>query len=360
VNIPAERVREQVAAILAAWGMDADLAQTTVGAMVYADLAGIDSHGFSLLTTYEDYWTKGKVNFKARPRIVRENPVTALVDAGSGLGYPAAVAGMELAIRKALAMGVGVVSVYNSHHFGAAGYYAALAPRQGLIGMVTCTTRAINVVPTRGAISALGTNPIAFAAPGRRHRPFLLDMATSTVAGNKVRVYDLKGRPLPPGWVVDEKGASISDAALALDYMRNRDVGGITALGGIAETGGHKGYGLSMMVQILASTLGGGSFSPTRRRTQKGSDPDNIGQFFMAIDPRAFRPAGAFEDDLDALVDELHETRPADPAAPVLVAGDPEALELEKRSREGIPVPQTLIDKMRGVCERCGAPFVLA
>ncbi|HEX6942760.1 MAG TPA: Ldh family oxidoreductase, partial [Gemmatimonadaceae bacterium] len=259
----------------------------------------------------------------------------------------------------ALAMGVGVVSVMNSHHFGATGYYAALAPKKGLIGLVTSSTRAINVVPTRSAVSVLGTNPIAFAAPARRHRPFLLDMATSTVAGNKVRVYDLKSKALPPGWVVDEKGTPISDAALALDYMRNRDVGGITALGGIAEMGSHKGYGLSVMVQILASTLSGGSFSPIRKRTQKGSDPDNIGHFFMAIDPKAFRPEGEFEDDLDALIDELHQARPADPEEPVLVAGDPEALEREKRLREGIPVPQTLVDKMRAVCERCGAPFVL-
>ena len=360
VNVSAERIRQQVTSILAAWGLDADLIQTTVDAMVYADLAGIDTHGFSLLTTYEDYWTKGKVNFRARPRIVRETPVTALVDGGAGLGYPAAVMGMELASKKALAMGVGVVSVFNSHHFGATGYYAALAPEHGLIGLVTSTTRAINVGPTRGSVPMLGTNPIAFAAPARRHRPFLLDMATSTIAGNKVRIYDLNRKPLPPGWVVDEQGKPISDAALALDYIRNRNVGGITALGGIAEMGSHKGYGLSMMVQILASTLSGGSFSPIRRRSQRGGDPDNIGHFFMAIDPKAFRPEGEFEDDLDALIDELHQTRPADLEEPVLVAGDPEALEREKRLREGIPVPQTLMDKMRAVCERCGAPFVLA
>jgi LDH2 family malate/lactate/ureidoglycolate dehydrogenase len=131
-------------------------------------------------------------------------------------------------------------------------------------------------------------------------------------------------------------------------------------LGGIAEMGSHKGYGLSVMVQILASTLSGGSFSPIRKKTQKGSDPDNIGHFFMAIDPKAFRPEGAFEDDLDALIDELHQTRSADPEEPVLVAGDPEALQREKRLQEGIPVPQTVVDKICAVCQRCGAPFVLA
>lgn len=359
VNVSAERVRQQIMSVLTAWGMDADLARTTVDAMVYSDLAGIDTHGISLLTTYEDYWTKGKVNFRARPRIVRETPVTALVDAGAGLGHPAAVMGMELANKKALSMGIGVVSVFNSHHFGATGFYAALAPKQGLIGIVTSTTRAVNVVPTRSSRPVLGTNPIAFAAPARRNRPFLLDIATSTVAGNKVRIYDLNNKPLPAGWVLDETGRPIRDAALALDYIRNRHVGGITPLGGSAEMGNHKGYGLSMMAQILGSTLAGGSFSPIRNRTQGASDPDNIGHFFMAIDPKAFRPEGAFEDDLDALVDELHQTSPADPALPVLVAGDPEASHQEMRLRDGIPIPQTLADKIRAVCQRCGVPFVL-
>ena len=360
MNVSVERLRQQIASVLAAWGMDEDLVQTTADAMAYSDLAGIDSHGVSMLMAYEDYWTKGKVNFRARPRIVKENPVTALVDAGAGLGHPAAVMGMELAIQKARSMGIGAVSVFNSHHFGPAGYYAALAPKQGLIGLVTCSTRTVNVVPTRSSMPVLGTNPIAFAAPARRNRPFLLDMATSTVAGNKVKVYDLNGKPLPPGWVLDEAGKPISDAALALDYMRNRDVGGLTPLGGTAEMGNHKGYGLSMMAQILGSTLAGGSFSPIRNRTQQGSDPDNIGHFFMAIDPQAFRPEGAFEDDLDALIDELHQMPPADPALPVLVAGDPEALHQERRLREGIPIPQTLADKIRGVCQRCGVAFVMS
>lgn len=359
VNVPIERVRQQIASVLGAWGMDADLVHTTVEAIIYADLAGIDSHGVSMLTTYERYWTKGQVNFRARPRIVRENAVTALVDAGAGLGHPAAVMGMELANSKALSMGIGVVSVFNSHHFGPTGYYAALAPKRGLIGLVTSSTRTVNVVPTRSSVPVLGTNPIAFAAPARRNRPFLLDMATSTVAGNKVKVYDLNHKPLPPGWVLDERGEPIRDAALAMDYIMNRDVGGITPLGGTAEMANHKGYGLSVMVQILGSTLAGGSFSPIRDRTQQGSDPDNIGHFFMAIDPKAFRPEGAFEDDLDAVIDELHQAPAADPALPVLVAGDPEVLQSEQRLRDGIPLPQTLTDKLRGVCERCGVPFVL-
>ena len=166
----AARVREQIVTILDSWGMDPEIVRTTAEVMVETDLAGVDSHGVSMLMDYENSKSKGKLNLKAHPRVVKETAVTALVDADAGLGHPAAVMGMQLAIVKAKAMGVGVVSVFNSHHFGAAGYYAALAPREGLVGMVTSATRSIAVVPTRAAVPVLGTNPIAFAAPARERR----------------------------------------------------------------------------------------------------------------------------------------------------------------------------------------------
>jgi LDH2 family malate/lactate/ureidoglycolate dehydrogenase len=188
-------------------------------------------------------------------------------------------------------------------------------------------------------------------------------MATSTSAANKVRVYELKGKPLPPGWVLDGAGTPVTDATAATDTLFKRAAnkgGGLTPLGGTAEMSSHKGYGLAMMVHILGGVLSGASFSPLRVKTQKPSDPDNLGHFFMALDPRAFRPDGAFEDDLDEVIDVLHATPPLDPALPVLVAGDPETAAREQRLRAGIPIPDSLADKLRGVCERCGAPFVLA
>jgi LDH2 family malate/lactate/ureidoglycolate dehydrogenase len=362
MNVAAEQVRRQITLILSAWGMDAELVNTTAQAMVETDLAGVDSHGISMLMDYEQSSAKGKINLKGRPRIVRENPVTALIDADAGLGHPAAVMGMELAIKKARAMGVGVVTVFNSHHFGAAGYYAALATKQGLIGLVTSASRTINTVPTRASVPVLGTNPIAFAAPARRNRRFLLDMATATVASNKVKVYDLNNKPLPPGWVLDEHGHSVTDAAEALAILHDRPKdqgGGLTPVGGTPEMASHKGYGLAMFAHILGGTLSGASFSPLRVKTQRPSDPENLGHFFLAIDPKAFRAEGAFEDDLDAAIDVLHQTRPVDPALPVLVHGDPEAQTREQRLREGVPIPQKLSDKIRAICERCGAPFVL-
>jgi LDH2 family malate/lactate/ureidoglycolate dehydrogenase len=355
-----DAVRRQIAHVLAAWGMAQDLRALTVDAMVYADVAGIDSHGLSMLMMYEQGVRAGKLDLRARPRVVRDGPATALVDAGAGLGHPAAVTAMRRAVEKALAVGIGAVGVRNSHHFGAAGYYAALAAERGLLGLVTSTTRDVTVIPTRGTVPVLGTNPLAFAAPARRNRPFLLDMSTSTAAANKVKVYELNGRPVPAGWVLDDRGAPVTDPVRAMDFVWRRAGGGLTPLGGTEELGSHKGYGLGVMVQLLAGALTGASFSPVRKATRGPDAPDDIGHLLVAVDPRAFRDEGGFEDEADVVLDALHRTPPADPGLPVLVAGDPEAAARAVRERGTVPVPAALAAQIQGICERCGAPFLLA
>jgi len=174
-----------------------------------------------------------------------------------------------------------------------------------------------------------------------------------------VKVYDLQGRPLPPGWVLDEEGNVVTDSALAMDLVTMQFTGGITALGGTPEMSSHKGYGLGVMVQILSATLAGGSFTPLRKRTQGRGDPDNIGHFLMALDPTVFREEGEFEQDLDEVIDVLHAAPSIRDDEPVLVAGEPEAFSREERERTGIPVPAPLADKIRAICERCGAPYLL-
>ena len=357
--VRAATIHRQISAVLAAWGMPPDVVRTAADVMTDTDLAGIDSHGISMLMLYEEALGLEQLNPAPAPRVVRESPVTALVDGDNGLGHVAAVFGMDLAIAKAGAAGVGIVCVRNSTHFGAAGYYAAMAPKHGLLGMVTCTTRGNPVLPTRSAVPVLGTNPIAFAAPTRRNTPFLLDMSTSTVAQNKVKVYEFEHRPLPSGWVLDERGDPVTDSVRAMELVTVTYTGGITALGGTAEMSSHKGYGLSVMVQILSATLAGASFTPLRKRTQGRGDPDDIGHFLMALDPRAFREEGAFEDDLDDVIDVLHAARPTSAGEPVLVAGEPEAIAREERLRTGIPIPDALAAKIRAICERAGAPFLL-
>ena len=361
-HVSAERIKAQIVSLLDAWGMDADLVRDTAHVMTDTDLSGVDSHGISMLMDYNQSRLSGKLNLHAKPHVVRQTPVTAVVDADAGLGHPAALMGMNLAIERARSMGVGMVVVRNSHHFGAAGYYARMASEQGLLGLVTSATRTINTVPTRARVPILGTNPIAFSAPAGRNRAFSLDMATSSSASNKVKVYELRGNRVPAGWVLDEKAQTVTDPTQAMDILFRRPKhigGGLTPLGGTAEMASHKGYGLAMMVHILAGTLSGSSFSPIRARTQRPQDPDNLGHFFCAIDPDCFRDEGEFEADLDDVIDLLHGAEPADPALPVLVHGDPEAQARERRLREGVPLASTLIEKIRNLCLDADVPFLL-
>ncbi|PYM80670.1 MAG: malate dehydrogenase, partial [Candidatus Rokuibacteriota bacterium] len=246
-----------------------------------------------------------------------------------------------------------------SHHFGAAGCYSRIAADRGVIGMVTSATRGVTMVPTFGAEPVMGTNPLAFAAPAKRNAPFELDMATTTVAAGKVRVYKLNHKPLPAGWVVDGDGKTVTDSAKGFQHVTDRD-GGITPLGGSREAGSHKGYGLAVMVHVLAGTLAGASFSPIRNQTQKTSDPHNIGHFFMAIDPRAFRAEGEFEQDLDQVIDVLHNAKRVDANQPVLVAGDPERANKKERLEQGVPIPDDLMEQLRAVAKNASVPFVLA
>lgn len=357
---PVDLVHRQTREILLAWGMSEEHAQITADLMTETDLRGVDSHGISMLPSYEQQIGLGQVNVRPLFKTKRETPTMALIDADASIGHPAAHHGMNLAVDKALKTGVGVVSVVNSNHFGAAGCYSKIASERGCIGMVTSATRGVMMVPTFASEPILGTNPFAFAAPAKRNRDFELDMATTTVAANKVKVYWLNRKPIPQGWVVDGNGQPVTDSVQAMEYLfGDAKQGGITPLGGTRDLGSHKGYGLATMVHILGGVLSGASFSPIRNLTQKVGEPNNLGHFFMAIDPRAFRDEGEFENDLDAVIDVLHGARRADPQQPVLVAGDPESATRAERMRSGIPLPDDLINLLRGIASRAKTSFLL-
>ena len=334
----AGRVREQILTVLQAWGMAPDLAAITAGLMAETDLLGIDSHGISMLPAYEEKWRAGSLKLDARPRVVRDGGASALLDGMGGLGYPVSAQAMNLAVDKALEHGVGAVSVCNSHHFGAAGVYARIAVERGVVGLVTSSANGVIMVPTRGAMPMLGTNPIAFGAPAAHNEPFVLDMATTTVAANKVKVYDFLGKPLPPGWAVDGQGAPVTAADAAMQFIFKHPEGGLTPLGG---------------------TRSGSALAARRNVTRRPGEPDDVGHFFLALNPDAFRASGSFESDMDDLIDTLHDTPPARPDEPVLVAGEPEAAERARRREQGIPISAALATRLREICERAAVPYLL-
>ena len=210
-HLPFDTLLAQIDAVLAAWGMPDETRRVAARAMAETDLMGVDSHGISMLPMYETLRSTGALDVAAIPRLLRETPATAMLDAGAGLGHPAAAAAMDLAIAKAKTVGIGAAGVVNSHHFGAAGWYARRAAAAGCCGIAVSSARGVLVLPTGGAEPMLGTNPFAFAAPIPGAEPFSLDMATSAVAANKVKVHALKGKDIPAGWVADAAGAPVTD-----------------------------------------------------------------------------------------------------------------------------------------------------
>ncbi|MBX6367452.1 MAG: Ldh family oxidoreductase [Rhodospirillales bacterium] len=351
--VPAERLGAQLGAILRAWGMPEPQIADTVEIMLWADLAGIDSHGAAMMPLYAQFRDEGKIVLAPEIRIVRESPTTAVIDGGFGLGHVPGKRAMLLAIAKAKMVGIGAVAVRASNHYGAAGAYAMMAAEEGLIGISTTAVHTPSVVPLWGADPAFGTNPIAFAAPARRNKPFLLDMATSTAAIGKLKLAQLAGRKVPEGWAVDAAGRPVTDPETALRDRR------LVALGGTRELGGHKGYGLAMMVEILSSTLPGAQFALLRMARDPGAKHADVGHFFLAMDPAAFRPAGEFEAELDEMIDALRATRPADPERPVLVPGDPEHQERARRLADGIPIPEKLRQALNDIARRSSAEAML-
>ena len=345
--------RDQIKRVLAAWGMPSDNAATTADILAWADLHGIDSHGMSMLPHYDGWRRTGRVRLDARHSIVRRTPVMALMDGGGGLGHVPAKAAMQTAVDIARASGMAAVSVRNSAHFGACGYYTLMAAEAGMIGMCCTSASGVRVAPTGGAAARLGTDPWSFAAPGEPGRPFLLDMATTTVAFGRVRNKANEGAQCPPGWVLTQDGQPTTDP---LDVVERP--GFLTSLGGSPEGGSHKGYGLAAMVNILASCLSGATLVTDPLHTKQPWGVD-IGHFFVAIDPATFRDEGAFEADVARFCGDLHATPPVDPARPVMVAGDPERATAERRMRDGIPVGAGLAAQVRAIADSAGADWVL-
>jgi len=353
MSAPYATHRAQLKAILLAWGMPEDNTETTADVLSWADLHGVDSHGISMIPGYDALRRSGKARMDARPRVVRETPVSALVDGCGGLGHVPAQFAMSVAIDKARAVGMAVVVVRGSAHFGAAGYYSLMAARQGLVGMACTSASGIQVAPTFGKQARLGTDPWSFAAPSGDGVPFLLDMATTTVAAGRIRNKANEGLPTPDGWVLDAEGKPSNDPLVA------KDKGGfLTSLGGSPENSSYKGYGLAAMVNILASCLSGATLitDPMHKKKPQGMD---IGHFLMAIDPGIFREPDDFQSDVAQFLGALRATTPIDPARPVMVAGDPQWKHAQARMQDGIPVGAGLMNQVRQIAQAAAAPWLL-
>lgn len=356
ILIPEQKLRDFCNNVWMKLGVPENDARTTTDVLVLADLRGVDSHGVARLPRYYNDLKNGWTKPTDKSKIIRETKATALIDGGQSLGQVVGRKGMELAIKKAKETAVGIVSVRNSHHYGIAGYYSLMALDYNLIG-VSMTNAAPLVVPTFGRTAILGTNPISLTAPADKEKPFVLDMATSVVPRGKLEVYDRQKKLMPLGWAVDTTGRGTSDPHLVLDALSKRLGGGILPLGGEGEEhSGHKGYGLALMVDVLSGVLSGSA-------TGLGVDVDktkpNVGHFFMALDPSAFRPLDEFKKDMDRLTRELKDSPKADGQTRIYVHGEKSFDRVEKYRREGIPLGAPVVEAMKKVGQEVGVRWPL-
>ncbi len=321
-------------------GVSPEDARITADVLVQANLRGIDSHGVARLARYVNGLRDGVMVAQPEEKVVVETPTTVTLDAGAGLGQPVSHRAMSMAIDKAREYGCGFATVRNSNHYGIAGYYAMMALEEDMIGIST-TNAAVLVVPTFGRDAMYGTNPIALAVPAGEERPFVMDMATSTVPRGKLEVYNRQEKALPLGWATDERGVPTADAGRVLDNFVQRAGGGLLPLGGAGEEfSGYKGYGMGLMVEILSAVLPGAAFL-TSVYPKDGAGkplPANLGHFFGAWRIDAFRQADAFKADMDAMIRELKGANLAQGAERIYVHGEKEFEEADRRSEHGIPL----------------------
>jgi L-2-hydroxycarboxylate dehydrogenase (NAD+) len=313
-----EQLTIAVQSILQAVGMADTDAQCVANVLVSADARGVSSHGVAHLSRHIADIQAGLTRLDAHMQVVSQSLAVANYDAQHGLGAVSSSYAMQQAIEKARQCGVGAVAVKNSSHHGLTGYYAKMAIEHGMIGMVTSNTAAL-AVPTFGIQARLGTNPIAFAAPSATQPPFILDMSTSVVTRGAIEMCRLHQQPIPTGWAVDINGHDPISASQFLDDLLSFQ-GGLLPLGGKGTVnGGHKGYGLATMVDIISSVLSGGAFSIHVKDTKETAA--SVNHFFLAIDIKAFRPLADFTKDMDEFLTLLRTTVPQLPTQKVVYAG---------------------------------------
>ena len=292
--------------------------------LVSASLRGVDSHGIHLLSSYLDQIAAGDLDPLAVGEIVTESGGCLVYDGKNGLGQVVSDACVSHAIRLASANGIAIVTARESNHFGSAAWWARRIAEAGQIGLVFCNASPI-VAPWQGREGRFGTNPICMAVPVGKHDPWLLDMATTTVAANRIfKAYNNREPEIPAGWAMDKDGlpTTSTDAAYA---------------GLLMPLGGYKGSGLAMMVEILCGVLSGGAMSTELGGLRTRGKRFRASQTFLAIDVARMQPE--FTGRLDWLIDQVKSAAPAAGFNEVLVANEPEIRMERHRTEHGIPIP---------------------
>lgn len=356
LTVPTRHLRDFSRRVFEHFGLPDEDAALAAEVLARSDLRGIDSHGVARLRTYHDMLEAGRINPRPRIAIVRESASTATVDGDNGLGLVVGPRANQIALDKAGEAGTGWVSVCNSNHYGIAGYYVLEALARDLIGWSMTNTTSL-VAPLWGAERMLGTNPIAIGFPGDEEPDIVIDMATCAAAYGKIEIARRKGEALPGGWAIDALGRETLDPEAMIEG------GALLPLGSHREQGGHKGYCLAVMVDVLCCVLSGANWGPfappfaLRQRIPDRSVGKGIGHFFGAMRIDAFIDVGEFKRQIDEYVRTLRATRPAPDTDGPLVPGDPEREAEATRAALGIPLLMPVVEDLREISRTTGVPF---
>jgi L-2-hydroxycarboxylate dehydrogenase (NAD+) len=312
--------------------------------LITSDKRGIDSHGIGRLKPiYIDRIDAGILNPVTKIDIIKDDKTAAVLDGNNGMGHVVSKKAMEIAIEKAKEYGMGMAAVRNSTHYGIAGYFASMAVDAGMIG-ITGTNARPSIAPTFGVENMLGTNPLTFGIPTDEEFPFILDCATSVSQRGKIEVYGRAGKDLPAGWVIGSDGLTRTDTKQVLiDLTKGKAA--LAPLGGIGEqTGGYKGYGYAMVVEILSAALQDGAYL----KDLNGFDaegkklPYPLGHFFIAIDPERFMGLETFKRIAGNICRDVRNSQKAPGEERIYTAGEKEYVAWQYRKDHGCPVPPSL------------------
>ncbi len=337
-------------------GCSIEHAIVAASVLLKADLRGIDSHGVARLSGYVRLWEKKRINTIPQFKIEHGTFTTTTLNADRALGLVSAPYGMELAIEKAKIYGCGFTSIINSNHFGIAAYHAMKALPHDMIG-IAMTNASPLVAPTHSTQRMLGTNPMCYVFPAKKFQPVVVDMATSAAANGKLEIAQRSGKTIPKGWVQTKEGGETVDA----NALKNG--GSLLPLGSSVTNGSHKGYALSSVVDIFCGVLGGANYGIWVPPFVAFLEPltnlpgQGLGHFVGAIRVDAFRPANEFTANMDQWIESFKNAERGNPEQPIIIPGEPEYNEEQIRSKEGIPLHESVVLDLMQVAEKFGLHF---
>lgn len=326
--------------------------------LLQADLRGIDSHGIARLSGYVRLYECNRMLTNTEPEIIYETQSTATIDGHKGVGMKTGYFAMKLAIEKAQKCGTGWVAVKNSNHFGIASNFSMMALEKNMIG-ISMTNASALASPTFSKDRMLGTNPICYAFPAKNEKPFVADFATTTAANGKLEILQRKEQDTPSLWVQDIDGNPSNDAHIL------KKGGSLLPLGGYTTTGGHKGYALGSIVDILTGVLSGASFGPFAPPfpayvpMPSFMPGEGLGHFFGAMRVDAFRPIEDYFESMDLWLKTFRNATPIVPENPILIPGDIERKNELDRMENGIPVIDVVVNDLIDLGKKRNIPFDL-